>query len=106
MAEATFDELLQWLQEHDGQSVYLEVGTDAPDTVHPASAFPLAMHVTLEGITPATNLDLPDDMAVMVKLGGGERNRLYLEPKRITKILIHGAVKIWYLEKFYVGLSG
>jgi hypothetical protein len=34
----------------------------------------------------------------------GDRNRLYLEPHRITKIPIHGSVKIWFLERFYVGL--
>ena len=105
MSEATFDDLLQWLQEREGESVYLEVGTDAPDAEHLADAFPVAMHVTIEGIQPATNLDLPDRMAVVVKLGGGERNRLYLEPERITKIVIHGAAKIWYLGKFYVALS-
>jgi hypothetical protein len=105
MAQSTFDELLQWLQEHDGRSVYLEVGTDAPDTAQPADAFPVAMHVTLNGIQSATNLDRPDRMAVMVRLDGGDQNRLYLEPDRITKILIHGGVKIWFLERFYVGLS-
>lgn len=105
MAEATFDQLLEWLQDHDGQSVYLEVGTEAADTEHPADAFPVAMHVTIEGIQPATNVDLPERMAVMVRLGGGDRNRLYLEQERITRILIHGGVKIWYLGRFYVGLS-
>lgn len=105
MGEATFDELLQWIQDREGRSVYLEVGTDAPDNEYATSALPLAMHVTVEGIQPATNLEVPDRMAVMVKLGHGNRNRLYLEPERITKILIHGGVKIWYLGKFYVGLS-
>jgi hypothetical protein len=53
----------------------------------------------------ATNIDRPDEMAVTVQLGEGEKNRLYLGPERITKILIHGGVKIWFLERFYVGLS-
>ena len=105
MTESTFDELLQWLEEHDGRSVYLEVGTDARHTAQPANAFPVAMHVTLNGIQSATNLDRPDRMAIMVRLDGGDQNRLYLEPDRITKILIHGGVKIWFLERFYVGLS-
>jgi hypothetical protein len=90
MAESTFDELLEWLQKHDGRSVYLEIGTDATDTTQPADAFPVAMHLTLNGIQSATNLDRPDRMAVMVRLDGDDRNRLYLEPDRITKILIHG----------------
>jgi hypothetical protein len=105
MAESTSDELLEWLQEHNGRSVYLEVGTDAPDTMQPASAFPVAMHVTLNGMQSATNLDRPDHMAVMVRLDGDDRNRLYLEPDRITKILIHGGVKVWFLERFYIALS-
>jgi hypothetical protein len=45
-------------------------------------------------------------MAVMVRLGG-ERNRLYLERERITRIEPHlDAWKIWFLDRFYVGLSG
>jgi hypothetical protein len=80
----------RWLQEHEGHSVYLEVGTDAPDTEDHADAFPVAMHVTIEGIQPATNVDVRDRMAVMVRLGG-EGSRLYLEPGRVTKILIHGS---------------
>jgi hypothetical protein len=32
----------------------------------------------------------------MVRLDGDDRNRLYLEPDRITKSLIHGGVKIWF----------
>jgi hypothetical protein len=47
MSEATFDELLQWLEEHEGRSVYLEVGTDALDTAQVADVLPVAMHVTL-----------------------------------------------------------
>ena len=66
---------------------------------------PVAMHVRLNGIESATNLDRPDRMAIMVRLDDDDRNRLYLEPDRITKILIHGGVKIWFLERFYVGLS-
>lgn len=89
MAESTFDERLEWLQEHNGRSVYLEVGTDAPDTTERADAFPVAMHVTLNGIQPATNLDRANRMAVMVRLHDEDRNRLYLEPDRITRILIH-----------------
>jgi hypothetical protein len=85
--------------------VYLEIGTDAPDTADTAGAFPVAIHVTLNGIQAATNLDRPDHMAVLVRLDDDDRNRLYLEPDRITKILIHGGVKIWFLDRFYVGLS-
>ena len=63
------------------------------------------MHVTLNDIQSATNLDRCDRMAVMVRLDGADRNRLYLEPDRITKILIHSGVKIWFLDRFYVALS-
>jgi len=48
------------------------------------------MRVTLNGIQSATNLDRPDRMAVIVRLDGDDRNCLYLEPDRITKILTHG----------------
>ena len=105
-AESTFDELLQWLQDHDGRSVYLEVGADATNTAQPANAFPVAMHVTLNGIESATNLDRPERMAVTVRLEGGDQSRLYLEPDRISKILVHGGVKIWFLERILTsGLS-
>lgn len=67
--------------------MYLEVGTDAPDTAQLADALPVAMHVTLSGIQSATSVDRPGRMAVMVRFDGGGQNRLYLEPDRITKIL-------------------
>lgn len=85
--------------------MYLEVGTDASDIAEPADAFPVAMHVTLSGIQSATNVDRLDRMAVMVRLDGDGRNRLYFEPDRITKIVIHGGVKIWFLGRFYIALS-
>lgn len=106
MAEATFDEFLEWLQERVGSRVYLEVGTKAPDLEFQADAFPVALHVVIKGIQPATNTDRPEKMSVMVDLEG-EGNRLYLEPDRITEINIHGpAVKLRYLDRFYVALSG
>jgi hypothetical protein len=85
--------------------VRIPVGPSAPDVEQPADAFAVAMHVTITGIQPATNLDLPDRMAVMLQLGGGERNRLYLERERITKIVIHGGLTIWFPGRFYIGLS-
>lgn len=104
--EATFDQLLEWLQSRSGKRVYLEVGTTATDTEMEAEAFPVALWVTIEGIESATNIDLPDRMGVMVRLGE-ERNRLHLEPERITRIERHiDAWKVWYLDRFYVGLSG
>jgi hypothetical protein len=105
MANGTFDELLQWLQNHDGQSVNMEIGADDPHAGQPVNAVSVAMHVAIEGIQSATNLDLPGRMAVVVQLGGGERNRLYLEQERILKILIHDGVKIWFVSGFYIGLS-
>jgi hypothetical protein len=63
--------------------VYLEVGTDAPDTTQLADAFPVAMHVKLNGIKSATNLDRPDRNAVMVRLDDDDRNRLYLVEARV-----------------------
>ena len=95
------------LQAQKGKSVYLEVGTKAPDLEESADAFTVAMHVTIEGIEPATNRDVPENLAVMVQLSGGRHNRIYLEPSRISRIVIHGgAVKVWFFDRYYVALSG
>lgn len=46
MAEATFDDALDWLAKRAGQSVCIEVGIRDPSLAD-ASFFPLAMHATL-----------------------------------------------------------
>lgn len=105
MSTAAFDELLQWLQDHDGHEVYMEIGTPSGPK-HPTDAIALATHVTLRGFRSATNVEYPDPMAVMVSLTN-ERDRLYLEPDRIERIAIHptAGVKIWFDGGFYVAMS-
>jgi hypothetical protein len=81
LPDASFDEFLEWVSAREGKSVYLEVGTSDPDSELPADAFPVAMHVTLGPIEPAHDTD-QDRMTAMIRLAGGDRDRLYFDPKR------------------------
>ena len=64
------------------------------------------MHVTVEDIRSGDDMHR-DRMVLSVKLGGGERNRLFFDPERVTRVEIHGgAARAWIHGAFYVALSG
>lgn len=105
MGDATFNDLFDWLADREGERVYVEVGTTDPESEHSADAYLLALHAQLGRIEDATDMDRGRDV-VLVRLLGGERDRLYFDPKRITRVQLHGgAAKVWFHDAFYVGLS-
>lgn len=106
VADVTFNDLFDWLADREGERVYVEVGTTDPESKQPADAYLLALHTQLGRIETATDMDRGRDV-VLVRLFGGERDRLYFDPQRITRVEIHGgAAKVWFHDAFYVALSG
>jgi hypothetical protein len=101
-----FDTLLGWLSEREGKSVYIEVGTDDPDPNLQADSFPIAIHTVLGGIESAHDIE-HDRLAAMIRLPELKSSRIYLEPKRITRVERWGdAFKVWFHDAFYVSFSG
>lgn len=105
MSETTFDDARDWLAAREGKSVYVEIGMDDP-TKDDYSYFPLAMHVTLGKVGLGEDQGHERGLA-WLPFSGGDRNRFFLDPARVTNIKIHGpALKLWFHDSIYVGFSG
>lgn len=107
MAEATFTDLIDWLSDHNGKSVSVEVGTDDPDAdpSRPTDTIPLRFRSTLGAVENAENEDY-GRKAVLIRLHGGtDSGRVYFDPAWITRIQIHSAVKVWFHGAFYIALA-
>ncbi len=104
MPAQSFDDALDWLASREGKQVYVEIGMRDP-TLPDADFAPLAMHVTLGkfGLGEDTGHDRG---LAWLPFSGGDRNRFYLDPARVTYIQIHGALKITFHDALYVAFSG
>lgn len=105
MAEAAFDEALDWLAARAGKEVYVEVGIRDP-TLKDADFYPLAMHVTLGKVGLGEDTGHERGLA-WLPFSGGDRNRFYLDPARVTHVQIHGpGLRITFHDSIYIGFSG
>jgi hypothetical protein len=105
LAEMDFDEAIEWLSSKEGKSVYIEVGTKDPTYADSVTA-PLAMHVKLGGVEPASETD-KDRLMVVIALPELQRSRIYLDPAAVTKVEAWlGNLRLWFHDAFYVGFSG
>jgi hypothetical protein len=99
------DEAIEWLSSKKGKSVYVEVGTKDPTFADSVTA-PLAMHVTLGGVEPASETD-KDRLMVVIALPELKSSRIYLDPAAVTKVEIWGGtLGLWFHNAFYIGFSG
>lgn len=106
MADAAYEDLFDWLQEHEGEQVAMEVGTRDPDSDDPGDAIVLVQHVTLGAVQPASDEGV-DRLVTMVRLASGERDRLYFDKARVTRVQKHlGVVKVTFHDRFYISLVG
>ncbi len=104
---ATFDDVLDWLGQRVGSSVYLEVGVHDPTIVdRDYSYFPVALHVVI-GRWSLGEHDYDGHGIVYLPVEGHERSRLFLDPERVTKLTVRtDVVKIEFLDSIYVSMSG
>ena len=59
MADATFENLCDWLSDHKGEEVHVEFGTSGPDATDPAQAIAAVFVTTLGGLEPASDTGHP-----------------------------------------------
>jgi hypothetical protein len=106
MAGATFTEVVDWLIDHAGEPVYVEVGMIDPAGQQLDNAIVVTMHPTLGEVENATDIDRERN-AVVVRLVGGERDRIYIDPARVTRVEGGGGVlKVWIHDASYIAFSG
>ena len=105
MAELTFDDAIEWLSGKEGKSVYVEVGTKDPTIEADAVTAPLAMHVTLGSVEPASETD-KNRLMVVIALPELKYSRIYLDPAAVTKVAGPPGIRLWFHGSFYVGFSG
>jgi hypothetical protein len=101
----TLDDVLDWLNSREGESAYVEIGIKDP-TLDDHDFYPLTMHVTLGKFDLGSD-EGHDRGLVYLPFGGGDRNRIYLDPARATKIVVRDdAIKITFHDSIYVAMSG
>ncbi len=101
----TFDDVMDWLTEREGQEVYVEVGVEDP-TLDNNDYFPVAMHVTLGKVGLGEDAGHQRGLA-WLPFSGGDRNRIYFDPARVTDITInHAGLKLTFHDSIYVAMSG
>lgn len=105
MAEMSFDDAIEWLSSREGKSVYVEVGTKDPTFELDSVTAPLAMHVTLGRVEPASETD-KDRLMVVIALPELQHSRIYLDPAAVTKVAGPPGMGLWFHDAFYVGFSG
>lgn len=120
MADLTFTDLVDFLADHEGKKVYVEIGTRYPGEEESGiDAFVLKLHgQKLGAIQDATDYRTDEKKAVMVRLHPREEpipedeqetagTRLFFSPQQVTAIQGDGkrAVKVWIGDTFYAGIT-
>ncbi len=105
VAGTTFNELFDFLVDHQGARVYIEVGLPDPESHIPAEARPIGMHdIEIGRIEDAVDPDL-DRGVVRVPLLIGTESRLYIDEGRISRIQVdRDAAKVWFHDAFYIAI--
>ncbi len=106
MDDDSLSELREWIDARRGKQVYLEVGFDDPDLADTVFA-PVCQHVTLGARDRGTNTDHDRPLDYVLLGPPDQRSRLYFDPAHITGVNVHGgAVRVYFRDAMYVGLSG
>ena len=100
-----FNELVDWLAEREGTEVAVEAGIRDP-TVPGGRLHPVNLHATLGKLRPGDDVDHLRGLTV-VPLGSGDRDRLFIDPRRITSIQgDDSAVSVWFHDSMYLSFVG
>ena len=121
--ELTFSSLVDFLADHEGKKVYVEIGTrDREAREQPTDAFLLTLYGhRLGAIQDATDPDVGGERrAIMVRLHSIDAppvedekdlagTRLFFNPRQVTEIQgePQRGLKVWLDDKaVYIGLNG
>jgi hypothetical protein len=116
--DLSFSDLVDFLADHEGEKVYVEIGTRYPGS-DTDDAFVLKLHgKKLGAIQDAVDVRTDEKKAVMVRLFPHDEpipedeketaaSRIFFSPEQVTVIQGDGkrSVKVWIEDTFYVSLS-
>jgi hypothetical protein len=118
MAELTFSDVVNFLADHEGKPVYVEMGTRDPHNPE-HDLFMLKLHgKKLGAIQDGKDYSTEERRAVMVRLHPREEpvpedereqvgSRLFINPAQVTKIQGDPSkgIKVWIEDTFYIGIN-
>lgn len=107
MSDSDFDAALDWIEERLGRQIYLEAGVDDPTKDH-NFFHPVSLHITPTEVRLGEDLDHElRGIAVVTLEGPSGRDRLYLDPARVTSInLNHAGLQITFHDSIGLNFSG
>jgi hypothetical protein len=105
--EPTFTDVIDWLADRQGRSVYVEVGMPDP-TMDSNDAIVLAVHVELDSVRDGVDVSHERGIVYLPLAGiDSDRNRIYIDRARVTEIQVNpGALRVFFHDSFYVAFSG
>jgi hypothetical protein len=104
MADATFDQVFDWLADRRGQQVFIEVGRKDPRNQNADFAV-LGLHATLGAVRRVEDREHGTGV-VRILIGDDERSGIEIDPACFQRAQIHlGALKVWQHD-IYVGVAG
>jgi hypothetical protein len=107
MSNPDFDAALDWIQSRLGKQIYFEAGIDDPTRDH-NFFHPVSLHVTPTELLLGEDVDHEARGIAVVTLDGPSgRDRLYLDPVRVTNIVLnHAGLRITFHDSITLGFSG
>jgi hypothetical protein len=104
MADATFKEVFNWLVDHKGQKVYIEVGCRDPAIAERADFAAIGLHTTLGDVRTVED-KTHGRRALRVLVANDDRSGIEVDEARVTSAKIHGpGLKVWQ-EGVYIGVT-
>lgn len=107
--DLTFADVVDFLADHKGKKVYIEIGTRDLEAERSGDAFVLKLHNLTFGEVEDAYDEIRERKAPMVMLGNGEDgSRMFINPRQVTKIEgdPHRGLKVWLDDAFYIALAG
>jgi hypothetical protein len=95
MPDAAFQEVFDWLADHKGKRVWIEIGQKDPQAEQQADFAALGLHATL-GVVRTVKDTTHARRALRVVIGDDEESGIEIDEARFERAKIHGgALKVW-----------
>lgn len=103
----TYAEVIDWLSDHEGETVFMEVGLRDPTKDATDIIVVMAHDVTLGKAQIGENLDHEGRGITYLPFAGHERNRIFIDPAHVSTMRGGGpGIKVWFHDSTYVGFVG
>jgi hypothetical protein len=101
VSDLSFDDVVGWLQAHEGHTVMLEIGEPDPDHQDHDAIYGLLHTVTLGRVVLSEDIDLNRPAAVLRLANLPEGSRLMFDPARFVRAKQHvDSMKVWMHDAY------